>query len=76
MGLIYFVVPSQTTNTVFNVSDKIPDNATIAYCTQYNATTSPIIIGTFRSTGNKWTILTDVSNTGNFTVRAFYLIPQ
>lgn len=73
--LTFFLVPSQTTTTVFNVSDKIPDNATVAYCMQYNATTSPIIIGTFRSAGNKWTILTDVTNTGNFSVRAFYLIP-
>ena len=70
-----FLVPTQTSATVFNVSDKIPNNASIAYCMQQNATNSPVVIGTFRASGNKWTILTDVTNAGNFSVRAFYLIP-
>jgi len=75
MVVTSFLVPTQTSATVFDVSDKIPNNASIAYCMQQNATNSPVVIGTFRASGNKWTILTDVTNTGNFSVRAFYLIP-
>lgn len=76
MGLTSFLVPTQTSATVFDVSDKIPANASIAYCMQQNSTNTPVVIGTFRASSNKWTILTDVANTGNFSVRVFYLLPQ
>jgi hypothetical protein len=76
MVLTNFVVPFQTATNVFDVSDKIPDNAIVPYCMQDNATNSPVIIGTFKALGNKWNILTDVTNKGNFGARAFYLLPQ
>jgi hypothetical protein len=76
MGTIGFVVPSQTATNVFDVSDRIPANAYMAYCIQHNITNSPVIIGTFKASGDKWKILTDVTNTGNFGARAFYLLPQ
>ncbi|WP_395546281.1 MULTISPECIES: hypothetical protein [unclassified Lacrimispora] len=76
MGYTYFTIPTQTSTTVFDISDRIPVNASIAYCIQHNTTDSPVVIGTFMASGSKWNILTNVANTGNFGVRVFYLLPK
>jgi hypothetical protein len=74
MGYTYFTIPTQTSTTVFDISDRIPVNATIAYCIQHNTTDSPVVI--VYGSWEHWKILTNVTSTGNFGVRVFYLLPK
>lgn len=76
MNMASFVIPSQTSTTIFDVSDRIPANAIMAYCIQVNSTDSPVVIGMYKGSNGKWKILTNETSTGNYAVRVFYLIPN